>query len=62
MSKLYQDGHIIHQEWLDRVALKELEYVMQNEKRALKEFTLKIEFPEIKSDDIKYHVIYFEEV
>jgi hypothetical protein len=62
ISKLYQDGHIIRQDWLDKVALRELELVMQNEKRALNEFTLKIDFPEIKCDNIKFHVIYFEEV
>ena len=62
MSKLYNDGNIIHHDWLDKLTIKEMQYAIQQEKKNSNDFYLTIEFPEIKSDEVKYHVVYFEEV
>ena len=62
MSKLYNDGHVIHHDWLDKLTFKEMQYAIQQEKKNSNFFYLNIEFPEIKSEEVKYHVVYFEEV
>ena len=62
LSKFYNDGHMIKQDWLDRLTLREMHSVIQQEKKSTHYFYMRVEFPEVKCDDRKYHVIYFEEV
>lgn len=62
MSKLYYDGNIMRNDWLDKLTFKEMQFVIQQEKKNTNFFYLTVEFPEIKSEEIKYHVLYFEEV
>ena len=59
LSKLHKDGHVLHYDWLDKITSKEIQFVMQQEKRNSNFFYLTIDFPEIKSEDVKYHVLYF---
>lgn len=59
---MYNDGHMIKQEWLDRLTLRELQSVVQHEKKSSNYFYMRIEFPEVKCEDRRYHVLYFEEV
>lgn len=62
MSKLYNNGHIIRHDWLDKLTIKEMQMAIQQEKQNSNYYYLSIEFPDIKSEDVKYHVVYFEEV
>ena len=80
MSKQYTNGHMIKQDWLDKMTFQELHNSMRREKKALsmapasasssssassapscRPFFLSIEFPQIRSDDVKYVVLYYEE-
>lgn len=62
MSKFHTNGQLIKQDWLDRLTLKEIQKSMKNEKQASKFFFLTIDFAQIKCDDTKYNVLYYEEV
>ena len=61
MSKLHANGHMIKQDWLDRETLRQAQVAMQNERQKSKFFYLTVELPQIKCDDTKYIVLYYEE-
>lgn len=62
MSKYQYDGHMIKQDWLDRLTLKEIQNATKKEKFNSKFFFMAIEFAQIKCEDVKYKVLYYEEV
>lgn len=62
MSKFHYDGHMIKQDWLDRLTLKEIQNANKKEKFNSKFFFMTIEFAIIKCEDVKYKVLYYEEV
>lgn len=62
MSKYHYDGHMIKQDWLDRLTLKEIQNATKKEKFNSKFFFMAIEFAQIKCEDVKYKVLYYEEV
>jgi hypothetical protein len=62
MSKYHTNGQLIKQDWLDRLTLKEIQKAAKNEKEATKFFYLTIDLAQIKCDDTKYTVLYYEEV
>ncbi len=65
MSKYHSEGHMIKQDWLDRLTLKEIQNAVKREKQNLpntKFFFMTIEFAQIKCEDVKYVVLYYEEV
>ena len=62
MSKFHTNGQLIKQDWLDRLTLKEIQKSVKNEKEASKFFFLTIDLAQIKCDDTKYNVLYYEEV
>lgn len=62
MSKYYSDGHMIKQDWLDKLTLKEIQNATKKEKQNSKFFFINIELAQIKCDDVKYKVLYYEEV
>ena len=56
---------MIKQDWLDRLTLKEIQNAIKKEKQTpqnSKFFFMSIEFAQIKCEDIKYNVLYYEEV
>ena len=62
MSKLHANGHMIKQDWLDRSTFKEIQNAIKNVKTNSKFFYMTIELAQIKCDDTKYTVLYYEEV
>lgn len=62
MSRYHTNGQIIKQDWLDRLTLKEIQKNTKTEKEASKFFFLTLELAQIKCEDIKYTVLYYEEV
>ena len=72
MSKMHANGQMIKQDWLDRLTLKEIQNSIRKEKENancnsntrnnLKFFYMSIEFAQIKCEDVKYIVLYYEEV
>lgn len=62
MSKFHSDGHMIKQDWLDKLTLKEIQNATKREKQNSKFFYMNIEFAQIRCDDVKYVVLYYEEV
>ena len=65
MSRFHTEGHMIKQDWLDRLTLKEIQNSIKKEKQSsynLKFFFMTIEFAQIKCDDVKYVVLYYEDV
>ncbi len=62
MSKFHSNGQLIKHDWLDRLTLKEIQKSFKNEKEVSKFFFLSIDFAQIKCDDTKYRVLYYEEV
>ena len=62
MSKYHYEGHMIKQDWLDRLTLKEIQNASKKEKLNSKFFFMSIEFAQIKCEDVKYRVLYYEEV
>ena len=62
MSKFHANGQLIKHDWLDRLTLKEIQKSFKNEKEVSKFFFLSIDFAQIKCDDTKYRVLYYEEV
>ncbi|CAF0722147.1 unnamed protein product [Brachionus calyciflorus] len=61
MSKYYFEGHMIKQDWLDKITLKEIQNATKKEKQNSKFFFMNIELAQIKCDDVKYKVLYYEE-
>ena len=59
---MHADGHMIKQEWLDRLTFKEIQNATKKEKESSKLFYMSIEFAQIKCEDVKYVVLYYEEV
>lgn len=53
---------MIKQDWLDRLTLKEIQNAAKKEKLSSKFFFITIELAQIKCDDVKYKVLYYEEV
>lgn len=62
LSKYYSDGHMIKQEWLDKITLKKIEECISKEKNNSKFFFLTIEMAQIECDNVQYKVLYYEEV
>lgn len=62
LSKYYSDGHMIKQEWLDKITLKKIEESISKEKNNSKFFFMTIELAQIECDNVKYKVLYYEEV
>ena len=62
MSKYHSNGQMIKQDWLDRLTLKEIQKNVKSEKETSKFFYMSIEFAQIKCEDLKYIVLYYEEV
>ena len=62
MSKYHANGQMIKQDWLDRLTLKEIQKNVKSEKEASKFFYMSIELAQIKCEDTKYSVLYYEEV
>lgn len=62
MSRYHSNAQLIKQDWLDRLTLKEIQKNIKVEKDASKFFYLTIELAQIKCDDVKYKVLYYEEV
>ena len=62
MSKFHSNGQLINHDWLDRMTLKEIQKSFKNEKETSKFFFLGIDFAQIKCDDTKFTVLYYEEV
>jgi hypothetical protein len=62
MSKFHTNGQLIKQDWLDKVTLNVIQKTVVNEKEASKFFFLTIDLAQIKCDDLKYNVLYYEEV
>lgn len=65
MSRYHADGHMIKQDWLDRLTFKEIQNAIKREKQSVansKFFFMNVEFAQIKCDDTKYNVLYYEEV
>jgi len=61
MSKMHANGHMIKQDWLDRLTLKEIQNATKKEKENSKFFYMSIEFAQIKCEDVRYIVLYYEE-
>ena len=47
MSKMHANGHMIKQDWLDRLTLKEIQNATKKEKENSKFFYMSIEFAQI---------------
>ncbi len=62
MSKYHSNGQMIKQDWLDRLTLKEIQKNIKSEKEASKFFYMSIELAQIKCEETKYSVLYYEEV
>jgi hypothetical protein len=62
MSKYHANGHAIKQDWLDKLTLKEIQNAVKKEKTNSKFFYVSIELAQIKCEDVKYTVLYYEEV
>jgi hypothetical protein len=66
MAKYHSDGHMIKQDWLDRLTFKEIQNAIKKEKQSFSQnskfFFMTIEFAQIKCEDTKYKVLYYEEV
>lgn len=62
MSKYHTNGQLIKQDWLDRLTLKEIQKSVKNEKDSSKFFFLTVDLAQIKSEETKYSVLYYEEV
>lgn len=65
MSKYHANGHMIKQDWLDRMTFKEIQNAIKKEKSSAlnsKFFYMTIELAQIKCEDTKYVVLYYEEV
>ena len=62
MSKYHSNGHMIKQDWLDRMTFKEIQNAIKKEKSNSKFFYMSIELAQIKCEDTKYVVLYYEEV
>lgn len=62
MSKYHTNGQLIKQDWLDRLTLKEIQKSVKNEKDSSKFFFLTVDMAQIKSEETKYSVLYYEEV
>ena len=62
MSKFHTNGQLIKQDWLDKVTLNVIQKTVVNEKETSKFFFLTIDLAQIKCDDLKYNVLYYEEV
>ena len=62
MSKYHTNGQLIKQDWLDRLTLKEIQKAVKNEKESSKFFYLTIDLAQIKCEDTRYTVLYYEEV
>nr|AWV66648.1 phosphatidylinositol 3-kinase catalytic subunit type 3 [Brachionus plicatilis] len=61
LSKYYADGHMIKQEWLDKITLQKIEDTIKNEKVNSKFFFMSVELAQIECDSVKYKVLYYEE-
>lgn len=62
MSKFHTNGQLIKQDWLDKMALNVIQKTVENEKETSKFFFLTVDLAHIKCDDLKYNVLYYEEV
>lgn len=62
MSKYHYEGHMIKQDWLDRLTLTEIQNATKKEKLNSKFLFMTLEFAQIKCEDVKYKVLYYEEV
>jgi phosphatidylinositol 3-kinase len=62
MSKYHSNGHMIKQDWLDKLTFNEIQNSIKKEKLNSKFFYMTIELAQIKCEDVKYVVLYYEEV
>lgn len=53
---------MIKQDWLDKLTFNEIQNSIKKEKLNSKFFYMTIELAQIKCEDVKYVVLYYEEV